>query len=73
MTVEANATELIKRSIGVCIYQVNTEEFHLPSDLIRESASSAFAAVVAPPIQKLCPEKLSGQTQLAAQPVEDGR
>ena len=59
---EANATdESITRSIGVCIYRVNTEDFHLPSDLIRESASPAFAAVVAAPIRKLCPEKLSGQ------------
>ena len=40
---------------GVHLYVKNTALLHQPSCRIRESLSPANAAVVATPIQKLCP------------------
>lgn len=50
------AENLAMWSLGVFIYNAYAELFHCPSILIVESLIPFWAAVIAAPILKLCPE-----------------
>ena len=60
-----SATEIEQASLPSCLgdglmYLWNASLFQHPSCLMVESGNPSFAAAVAAPIQKLCPEKPDG-------------